>query len=690
MTTESSSRPEVFLDISIAGERVGKIIIELFNDICPKTCENFRCLCTGEKGISKKSEKPLCYKGNKFHRVIKNFMIQAGDITRGNGMGGESIFEKEEFEDENFQLKHDTEGLISMANRGPNTNGSQFFIACGPAPHLDNKHVVFGKVISGMKIVRAIENIPVNLKNRPKFPVEIVECGDMKVLRNIEKQIEEEMLNEKLNVSDDELLNEYKDILENDNDNEDANENENENENETEDSRVITKKADKTAAQKELEMLDSLFHEIEQETQKHKDKEREKEEASVPTKNAISSETKSQEAVASKGTTRTEKDIANSGAMPDLSNPLLARLWQLQQKNVLLNAIKKQNKKRNQARVLNYNAVKEEHEKEINRENDTKIIGKKRTRSEMEKEKETKNKKLKETFRNPDMPFLYESAQYAEKTPFGWDVFNQNSLYHAYEKRCSKIQKGGVIKNNNTKDLADVNSLDYGGEGYVDPEAVEEMVKELNDKLFFYFFIFFKQQQIVFVAIVPKRRDPFSEDVAITKMQMSPTLIVEIWCSTKRLKGHMENIPPKFEPIWKEALRCKLFVFLSWIVIRHILRIEIMLSALCFGVFSCFTWIPSNCSTITISLTRIFSYMPFDHLAKSALQVIKIEISFGGNFVTFVLRFLYLSVHPFFHFLTSCDYLLFLLILTVFLFLIHICIFSKANVIFPNVSISNP
>jgi len=181
------SRSEVFLDISIAGEHIGRMVIQLFDDICPKTCENFRCLCSGEKGTSSKSQKALCYKGSKFHRVIKNFMIQGGDITRGTGMGGESIY-GEEFEDENFLLKHDSEGLLSMANRGPNTNSSQFFVTCGSAPHLNDKHVVFGKVISGMKIIRAIENIPTNLKNRPKFPVKIEECGDMKVLRDIEKK----------------------------------------------------------------------------------------------------------------------------------------------------------------------------------------------------------------------------------------------------------------------------------------------------------------------------------------------------------------------------------------------------------------------------------------------------------------------------------------------------------------------
>ena len=145
----------VFFDITIGGAPAGRIIMDLYADT-PKTSENFRCLCTGEKGIGK-SGKPLHYKGSKFHRVITEFMAQGGDFTAGNGTGGESIYGMK-FADENFNRKHTGKGILSMANAGPGTNGSQFFLCFDSFPHLDNKHVVFGKARDeSLQLINLIE-----------------------------------------------------------------------------------------------------------------------------------------------------------------------------------------------------------------------------------------------------------------------------------------------------------------------------------------------------------------------------------------------------------------------------------------------------------------------------------------------------------------------------------------------------
>merc|ERR1712048_980801 len=149
--------PVVFFDVTIGGQNAGRITMELFADKTPKTAENFRALCTGEKGVGK-SGKPLHYKGSTFHRVITEFMAQGGDFTAGNGTGGESIYGMK-FNDENFNVKHTGRGDLSMANAGPNTNGSQFFMTFIPCNWLDGKHCVFGKVIDGWQTLDALESV---------------------------------------------------------------------------------------------------------------------------------------------------------------------------------------------------------------------------------------------------------------------------------------------------------------------------------------------------------------------------------------------------------------------------------------------------------------------------------------------------------------------------------------------------
>ena len=199
---ESYHNPRVFMDLQIGGRRAGRLVIELFADVVPRTAENFRCLCTGERGLGHKSGKALHFRNSIFHRVIKGFMKQGGDFQHSerpractlrslahtrllralrsavNGTGGESIYGGK-FEDENFTMMHNGAGVLSMANSGKNTNGSQFFVTFRKTEHLDDKHVVFGRIVDGMDLVYEIEACETAEGDRPLDPIIVAKCGEL-------------------------------------------------------------------------------------------------------------------------------------------------------------------------------------------------------------------------------------------------------------------------------------------------------------------------------------------------------------------------------------------------------------------------------------------------------------------------------------------------------------------------------
>ncbi|XP_072499131.1 probable inactive peptidyl-prolyl cis-trans isomerase-like 6 isoform X1 [Notamacropus eugenii] len=174
---KNSKRPMVFLEITVNKRPIGRLVFELYADLCPKTCHNFQTLCTGKAGFSRSGLK-LHYKNTIFHRLVKNGWLQGGDINMGKGDGGESIYGPV-FEDENFAVPHDKRGVLGMANQGRHTNGSQFYITLQKAPYLDRKYVAFGQLIEGTRVLQILEVVD-TVNERPVYACRIIDCGNFR------------------------------------------------------------------------------------------------------------------------------------------------------------------------------------------------------------------------------------------------------------------------------------------------------------------------------------------------------------------------------------------------------------------------------------------------------------------------------------------------------------------------------
>merc|ERR1712050_469497 len=184
---QMGQRERVFMDFQHKKINLGRIVIELFSDIVPITCKNFIALCTGENGLAKSTNIPLCYRHSVVHRIIPGFVVQGGDFTLGNGRGGDSIYPGGQFDDEKLGiLKHEKSMYVSMANSGPNSNGSQFFITLAPTPHLDGKHQIFGRVIKGEEVVLGFQQIELS-GEKPVDDLVIVNCGQMVRKQDVKK-----------------------------------------------------------------------------------------------------------------------------------------------------------------------------------------------------------------------------------------------------------------------------------------------------------------------------------------------------------------------------------------------------------------------------------------------------------------------------------------------------------------------
>eukprot|EP00873_Tetraselmis_striata_P023828 jgi/Tetstr1/444092/TSEL_003329.t2 len=459
--------PRVYLDLAIGSQAVGRVVIELRADVVPRTAENFRALCTGEKGVGGNGV-ALHFKGSTFHRIIPGFMCQGGDFTMHDGTGGESIY-GEKFADENFTLKHSVPGTLSMANAGPDTNGSQFFICTEATPWLDGKHVVFGEVIEGMGVVRKAEATG-SRGGTTSQRVRVTDCGELLSRKaQLESKLAEEaemekLRNDPINLNPDaESMRRLKALAVD---------------------KPMKAKPPVRTAQDELAELEAKETAAKRAAQPEAEAPLEAEAPPLRSAGAAGEEAGGPEAAGEAGASSPGGEGDDPLAFMAKMTPRERKLYQLQQK---LNA----------CRRMNQSAVVEERK----REQKVKLDGpagddttnaKRKWYEEKKKKQEAELEKLGLTPKDAHRLQSLEAAEleYKKKakkeTPFGWDSFNQKALYNAYDKRASKIPYTKAdyeaAKARDPEFYRTADSLQYGQDAQVPEENIDKMVAELNDR----------------------------------------------------------------------------------------------------------------------------------------------------------------------------------------------------------------
>lgn len=403
---------KVYLDIIAGTTALGRVDIELFYDITPKTAENFRGLCTGEYGMGKIYKKKLTYKGSRIHRIVENQYIQGGDIIYGNGKGGESIY-GEFFKDENFKRRHACAGLLSMGNIGRNTNSSQFIITLRPCPQLDDKNVVFGQVINGMEVIRQIGNIPTDVNQRPRVKVLIFDCGDYDNKRihlredvfkeTIQSILEDRARKEKVKLLGPEEAEEYK------------------------------KKKQKSAFDYEQDYSDK--NSIDEESSEEEDEEENEED-----------EEKKEDVNKLKSFISSIKNEKEQKEFEDKYYKLKAQITA--------------------AKLLNNNAVKEENAnlQDVDKAKKLKrqewLIEREKTKKKLNSQGIPENKLYTLDSIHKSEMIKEQLLKKAKNETFGWDVFNNEAYYRAHKKRLRDMPFDKELYDDQMKNGIDMKKID--------------------------------------------------------------------------------------------------------------------------------------------------------------------------------------------------------------------------------------